>query len=338
MRYRILLTSAALVTAVMTSETLMHIDAQADEEIILSQQTDLFYKPSSLLEARLTTMNPLNPLGLCGLQNINGKFSFFNEDGTLHTGWQSFGENTVYYDEFGEFVIGLETLADEDGNEGIYYFNEDGLLTKGWQEIDGKKYYFNDNGKAETSTYQEGDMIYSFNAYGEMIESHQEVKQISEPVSYNPVIKEQPASIADSQPVSAPVEVEAPAVVDDGALGTISIGGYSARLYQGGSGNSVNQPIVDAENSAVLMNYLGRQMIADHAHQGFSVIRSCSLGLLGSLCGRTIVCASSYQGTNTGYGIRLDDGRWADEVYDGTYIMYTCNDAESTSVTVTFWN
>ena len=171
-----------------------------------------------------------------------------------------------------------------------------------------------------------------------MIESHQEVKQISEPVSYNPVIKEQPASIADSQPVSAPVEVEAPAVVDDGALGTISIGGYSARLYQGGSGNSVNQPIVDAENSAVLMNYLGRQMIADHSHQGFSVIRSCSLGLLGSLCGRTIVCASSYQGTNTGYGIRLDDGRWADEVYDGTYIMYTCNDAESTSVTVTFWN
>ena len=28
----------------------------------------------------------------------------------------------------------------------------------------------------------------------------------------------------------------------------------------------------------------------------------------------------------------------ADEVYDGTYIMYTCNDAEGTSVTVTFWN
>ena len=73
----------------------------------------------------------------------------------LTKGWQSFGENTVYYDEFGEFVKGLETLADEDGNEGIYYFNEDGLLTKGWQEIDGKKYYFNDNGKAETSTYQE---------------------------------------------------------------------------------------------------------------------------------------------------------------------------------------
>ena len=100
----------------------------------------------------------------------------------------------------------------------------------------------------------------------------------------------------------------------------------------------MNQPIVDAENSAVLMNYLGRQMIADHAHQGFSVIRSCASGSVGSLCGRTIVCISSYQGTNTGYGIRLDDGRWADKVYDGTYIMYTCNDAEGTSVTVTFWN
>ena len=90
--------------------------------------------------------------------------------------------------------------------------------------------------------------------------------------------------------------------------------------------------------SAVLMNYLGRQMIADHAHQGFSVIRSCGAGSVGTFCGRTIVCASSYQGTNTGYGIMLDDGRWADEVYDGTYIMYTCNDASGVSVTVTFWN
>ena len=78
MRYRILLTSAALVTAVMTSETLMRIDAQADEEIILSQQTDLLYKPSSFLEARISAMNPLNLLGLCGLQNINGKFYFVN--------------------------------------------------------------------------------------------------------------------------------------------------------------------------------------------------------------------------------------------------------------------
>ena len=61
-------------------------------------------------------------------------------------------------------------------------------------------------------------MIYSFNAYGEMIESHQEIKQISEPVVTDPVIEEKPVSIAPPQQVVAPV-VEAPVIVDDGALG-----------------------------------------------------------------------------------------------------------------------
>ena len=42
-------------------------------------------------------------------------------------------------------------------------------------------------------------MIYSFNGYGEMIESHQEVKQISEPAATDPVIEEKPVSIAANE-------------------------------------------------------------------------------------------------------------------------------------------
>ena len=351
---RALLTAVAVFATTTGTQTLVSANAKTTEEAVSTQKEYLFHKASNLLEAKLKTIDPINPDGLTGLQNINGKFYYFNEDGTLHTGWQTFGENTVYYDENGEFTKGLETLEDEEGEKGIFYFNEDGILTTGWQEVDGKKFFFHENGKAETETFQEGDTVYVFNEDGEMTESYREVIQEEAPVQQaasNPAAGSSTAYTAPSQAsapqATAPAPAQsapapsaplAPVVVDDGALGTISIGGYSARVFAGGSNNAVNQPIVDAPNSAVLMNYLGRQMIADHAHQGFSVIRSCGAGSVGTFCGRTIVCASSYQGTNTGYGIMLDDGRWADEVYDGTYIMYTCNDASGVSVTVTFWN
>ncbi|MGM9941853.1 MAG: N-acetylmuramoyl-L-alanine amidase family protein [Bulleidia sp.] len=339
-------TAVAVFSLTIGTETIVNVNAEKAEEITAEKTDHLFYRASNLLEAKLNTIDPLNPDRLTGLQNINGTFYYFNEDGTLHTGWMHFGDNTVYYAQDGSFTTGLETLVDEEGNEGVYYFDDNGLLTTGWQTVEGKKYYFHGDGKAETGTRKEGDTIYTFNDEGEMVESHQEVKQ--EPVQAAPAVSYKPAGTAvqsdmaqvSSPPVSqpAPEPVPVPAPVDDGALGTLMIGGYSARVFAGGVNNAVNQPIVDAPNSAVLMNYLGRQMIADHAHQGFSVLRSCGVGSVGSFCGSTIVCASSYQGVNTGNGIKLNDGRWADEVYDGTYIMYTCNDAGGTSVTVTFWN
>ena len=288
-----------------------------------------------------------------GLQNIDNQFYYFNEDGTLHTGWQKFGDNTVYYEDDGTMAKGLQTLGDEDGMEATYYFDDEGLLTTGWQTINGDKYYFNKDGKAQTKEMKEGDTIYSFNSKGVMTSSKKEEKPVeaatdnteaassytgsssgytaSSDTSYQP-------SADNSVSYTAPAQQEAAAPVSDGALGTLSIGWYSARVFQGGADNSVNQPIVDAPNSAALMNYLGRNMIADHAYQGFSVLQSCGAGSTGTFCGRTIVCASTYQGTNTGYGIQLADGRWADEVYDGNYIMYTCNDASGVSVTVTYWN
>lgn len=365
---RTLLTAVALLGTTISSGTILSAKTKTDETVNTANTTEttdkvLFHKASNLLEAKLQSGNTLNPGHLSGLQNIDNQFYYFNEDGTLHTGWQKFGDNTVYYQDDGDLTKGLVTLEDKDDKEGTYYFDDNGVMVTGWKTVDGKKYYFNKDGMAQTSDMKDGDTTYTFDKKGVMTGSHKEEKKEEVAVSaensnagssdasysagyaetsYNgttyQAVSSGSGSTADAAPAAQPSQPAVSAPVDDGALGTISIGGYSARVYQGGADNSVNQPIVDAPNSAVLMNYMGRQMIADHAYQGFSVLRSCGAGSVGSFCGRTIVCASTYQGTNTGYGILLDDGRYADEVYDGTYIMYTCNDASGVSVTVTFWN
>lgn len=364
----LLVTVALLGTTLGTNTAVVNAQTKTDKTVTTDNTADktLFHKASNLLEAKLDTIDEMNPDHLTGLQNIDNTFYYFNDDGSLHTGWQKFGDNTVYYEKDGSMAKGLQTLDDKDGKEATYYFNDEGLLTTGWQTIDGDKYYFNKDGKAQTKEMKEGDTIYSFNSEGMMTSSKKEEKKEEKPVeaaadntgaassytgssssyaassdtSYQPSADNSASYTAPAQQeAAAPAPAPAPAApVSDGALGTLSIGWYSARVFQGGADNSVNQPIVDAQNSAVLMNYLGRNMIADHAYQGFSVLQSCGAGSTGTFCGRTIVCASTYQGTNTGYGIQLADGRWADEVYDGNYIMYTCNDASGVSVTVTFWN
>ena len=324
-------------TGVVISGILSCINSNIGSTVATSSFNSLFDKPHNLLEERLISENQLNPNHLTGLQNIDGNFYYFNDDGSLHTGWQKFGKNTVYYKDSGNFTKGLVNLLDDDGNEGIYYFDDNGLMTTGWKTINGKKYFFNKDGKAQTSDMKDGETTYSFDKNGVMTGSHKEEKiennTDADSGSNNEVSSYQTVSY-NNENSSVAQPATQPQPVNDGAVGTISIGGYSAR----GEDNSVNQPIVDAPNSAVLMNYMGRQIIADHAYQGFSVLRSCYPGTTGYLCGNTITCVSTYQGTNTGYGILLDDGRYADEVYDGAYIMYTCNDATGVSVTVTFWN
>lgn len=123
----------------------------------------------------------------------------------------------------------------------------------------------------------------------------------------------------------------------DGSMGTLSIGSYSAKLYATSS-----QSVVDAENSAAYIQWGQKVLIADHASQGFRIIRTLGAGATGTItddAGTTVLTmASSYQGTNTGNGINLSDGSPAENKADGTYILYTCNDSEGVSVTVTYWN
>ena len=123
---------------------------------------------------------------------------------------------------------------------------------------------------------------------------------------------------------------------NDGSVGRLTIGGYTAELYQGSS-----QYIVDAADSAAYIPWGNIVMIADHAYQGFSILRSLGAGATGTITDNSTItyltCASSYQGVNTGNGINLADGRYAETVGDGSFMLYTCNDSTGVSVTVTYW-
>ena len=114
--------------------------------------------------------------------------------------------------------------------------------------------------------------------------------------------------------------------------------GFEMPLYNGDASSWAN--IVDAESSALYTNYLGKMMIADHAHQGFSAMKNSQIGSIGYIINgnniTTIRCKSMYQGINTGYGVTIN-GIYADEMTDGSLFMYTCNDETGISVTVTFW-
>lgn len=124
----------------------------------------------------------------------------------------------------------------------------------------------------------------------------------------------------------------------DGSEGRLTIGSYTARLF-----NSSAQSTVDAADSAAYIPYgTSKVFIADHASQGFNIIKSVGIGTTATITDNSSVTnltlVSRYQGTNTGNGINLSNGTYAENVKDGKYVMYTCNDSTGVSVTVTYWS
>lgn len=91
---------------------------------------------------------------LTGNQTIDNKKYYFNEDGSMHTGWLN---TWYYYDESGAMVTGWKKI---DGN--WYYFNK----KEGWKhtdsltEIDGDYYSFNSDGTMHTGWFQAGLWYY----------------------------------------------------------------------------------------------------------------------------------------------------------------------------------
>ena len=108
---------------------------------------------------------------------------------------------------------------------------------------------------------------------------------------------------------------------------TIKIGNYSANLVAGS-----DQWIVDAANQAAIFSWNGKNIIADHAKQGFSAISSNNLA---TICGMNYEKVSQYYGVNEG-DIYLNDGRIFYDVPDGQLIMYTCVGGGD-NVVITYW-
>lgn len=131
--------------------------------------------------------------------------------------------------------------------------------------------------------------------------------------------------------------------VKEGTAGLLTIPsvGVTVPLYKSNNSNEY-QTIVDAENSALFTTFMGKKMIADHAHQGFKKMRNATKGTVAYIqqgsTRRNLVCTAKYtNGVNMGNGIKIGN-QYADQMKDGDLFMYTCNDSEGVSVTVTFWN
>ena len=79
-----------------------------------------------------------------GEVNIDEKTYYFNQDGTMYTGWLK---------EINKWADTNEDCID------WKYFNQDGSMQIGWLTLNGKKYHFSDSGYLKCSYPSRGDTI-----------------------------------------------------------------------------------------------------------------------------------------------------------------------------------
>ena len=114
----------------------------------------------------------------------------------------------------------------------------------------------------------------------------------------------------------------------------IKIGEYFAYLYTG-----TDQDITDAENSANYFIYKGKEVITDHRSQGIDAVMTNNKATLcrdGEL--HELTCIYRKQGYNKEDKLVLLDGTDAFDAYDDySTLIYTCNDIDGVSISITFW-
>ena len=134
--------------------------------------------------------------------------------------------------------------------------------------------------------------------------------------------------------------------VSEGAAGKVAIYRGNTKVYEmslATSGKSSEwQKIVDNKSTALFVNdYMGKQMLADHAADGLKAMKNCVVGdkLVITKNGKTTtykMTKMDQNATNNGSGI-ITNGKYADELNYGELFAYCCNDSTGKSVTVTFW-
>ncbi len=91
-----------------------------------------------------------------GTHTIDGVKYYFNDNGTLKTGWVKDDAGNWHFYSGNTMLVGFWDLG-ANGNNKTYYFNKDGIMVAGkWLEIDGKWYYFNADGSLAKSTKIDG--------------------------------------------------------------------------------------------------------------------------------------------------------------------------------------
>ena len=121
---------------------------------------------------------------LTGVQYIDRKFYYFDDQGIMQTGWiqnnttwyyamasgvlcnngwTKLGETWYYFHPTGAMAVGWLS----DGNV-YYYLNESGIMQTGWVQVDGKWYYMNASGVMQTGWIQSGGAWYYLDRTGVM--------------------------------------------------------------------------------------------------------------------------------------------------------------------------
>lgn len=122
-----------------------------------------------------------------GWHQADGKWMYWNADGSFKIGWYQEGNNKYYFTEDGIMKTGWLKLDNKE-----YYFNASGAMVTGWRKeagvwyylkpetgevavgwltIDGKTYYFKSNGRMVTGSVEIDGKRYEFDASGALIDS-----------------------------------------------------------------------------------------------------------------------------------------------------------------------
>lgn len=117
---------------------------------------------------------------------------------------------------------------------------------------------------------------------------------------------------------------------------------YSVALYRPTTSEQA-QKMVDDKDSAAYYRYGKIMIIADHAHQGFTIIKSQKAGdyvYIKSLNEKNEYQISKYiirevtTGKNTGVALTTDDGRDIGTDVNNDLALYTCNTSDGLKVTI----
>ena len=267
-------------------------------------------------------------------EKINGVWYYFDSGGYMVTGWRKVKGEYYYLKPSGAMATGWQKVSGD-----WYYLESSGAMTTGWQKISGEWYYMDSDGVMCANQwvgkyYVQSDGSMAVNKWIGKYHVGADGKR-DKTKTYDVKIKVEEKS---AQPTSKPKEP----TLKEGNAGIAQIPSinYSVPLYSGANSQSW-QSIVDKEDSALLVPFMGKLMFADHASQGLKAVGSCKAGDVMYITKNGV--ATKYKlttkytnGQNVGNGI-LINGVYADEMDDGDLFMYYCNDAYAKNVTVIFW-
>ena len=135
------------------------------------------------------------------------------------------------------------------------------------------------------------------------------------------------------------------AKVTEGNAGKVTIYNGKKVVYEMSLVTNKNynkwQSIVDDKSTALFANFMGKEMITDHAAHGLKVMKNCKVGdkLVITKNGKSTtykLTKMDKNAVNAGDGIKTE-GKYADQLNYGELFAYCCNYSTGKSVTVTFW-